>query len=191
MQHHYSYPENRYILIGVVIKAQGLRGEVSIHAVSGQPENLRTYPALTLVDKQGGLSPRLTVTGFRVQKGRAVILFDGVTDRSHAEQLAGMGVLLDKKDLPQLAPEEFYWHELTGLPVRTVDGRSLGCMQSVFSNGAQDVMVIGDEDREYMIPLMPGIIVGQNSRELVIDPPPGLLEINIDDDETDETDAPA
>lgn len=186
MQHHYSYPEDRYILIGVVIKAQGLRGEVSIHAVSGQPENLENYPALTLVDKGGRLSPKLAVTRFRVQKARAVVLFDRVADRSHAEQLTGMGVLLDKKDLPEPAPDEFYWHELTGRSVRTVEGRHLGIMQSVFSNGAQDVMVIVDEDREYLVPLMHDIIVGQNNLELVIDPPPGLLEINSDDEaETD------
>lgn len=190
MQHHYSYPESRYILIGVVIKAQGLRGEVSVHSVSGQPENLRNYPALTLVDKRGGLSPKLPVSGFRVQKGRAVILFDRIVDRSQAEQLAGMGVLLDKKDLPELAPDEFYWHELTGLSVRTVDGRRLGIMQSVFSNGAQDVMVIVNEDGEYLVPLTHGLIVGQDNQELVIDPSPGLLAINSDDDDT-ETDSPA
>lgn len=190
MQQHYFYPEGRYILIGTVVKAQGLRGEVSIHALSGQPENLRNYLTLTLVDKHGKLSPRLNITGFRVQKGKAVILFDRVTDRTHAEQLTGMGVLLAKDDLPELTEDEFYWHDLTGLSVRTVEGRRLGTMQSVFSNGAQDVMVIVDEDGEYLVPLTHGLIVGQNNQELVIDPPPGLLEINSDDDDI-ETDSPA
>lgn len=189
MQHHYSYPEDRYILIGTVVKAQGLRGEVSVHALSGQPENLRKYSTVTLVDKRGRLSPKLSITGFRVQKGKAVILFDRVTDRTQAEQLPGMGVLLAREDLPELAEDEFYWHELTGLPVRTVEGRRLGTMQSVFSNGAQDVMVIVDGECEYLVPLTQGIIVEQNSLELVIDPPPGLLEINSDDDA--ETDTPA
>lgn len=182
MQYHYLYPEDRYILIGTVAKAQGLRGEVSIYSLSGQPENLRDYSALTLVDKEGKLSPELKIQKFRVHKDRAVILFDRIADRTHAEKLVSMGVLLAKADLPQLADDEFYWYQLVGLAVRTVKGCQLGTLQSVFSNGAQDIMVIEGDDNEYLVPLTEDVIVEQNSEWLVIDPPPGLLEINIDDD---------
>lgn len=184
MLYEYSYPEARYILIGTVVKAQGLRGEVSIYVLSGQPENLQKYSTLVLVDRGGKLSPELKVKSFRVQKERAIILFDRVVDRTHAEKLAGMGVLVAKTDLPELADDEFYWYQLTGLPVRTVDGRHLGTIQSVFFNGAQDIMVIGDENSEYLVPLAPGIIAEQSSEGLVIDPPPGLLDINTGEDET-------
>lgn len=182
MQYDYQYPEDRYILIGTVTRAQGLHGEVSIHALSGQPGNFREYPRLFLVDSSGELSPELLVTAFRVQKGKAVIRFDRVTDRTHAEKLAGMGVLLAKADLPELADDEFYYHQLTGLPVRTTAGQSLGTIHTVFSNGAQDVMMIIGDDNEYLVPLTAGMITEQNSEEVVIDPPPGLLEINTDDE---------
>lgn len=182
MQHHYVYPEESFILVGTVVKAQGLRGEVSIHALSGQPGSLGNYSTFTLVDPAGTLSPELRVQAFRLQKEKAIILFDRVTDRSHAETLVGMGVLVAKADLPELADDEFYWYQLTGLAVRTVQGRQLGTMRSVFSNGAQDVMVISDGNSEYLVPLCQGIIVLRNTVELVIDPPPGLLEINAEDD---------
>jgi 16S rRNA processing protein RimM len=184
MQYQYSYPEDRYILIGTVGKAQGLRGEVNIHPLSDQPENLEAYDALVLVDKRGKLSPKLTITKFRVHKGKAIILFDRVVDRTHAEQLAGMGVLLAREDLPELAEDEFYWHQITGLPVKTVDGRYLGTMISVFSNGAQDIMVISEDDQEFLVPLTKGIIVEQSDTLLVIDPPEGLLEINTGEEDT-------
>ncbi len=185
MQYHYSYPEEQYILIGTVAKAQGLRGEVNIYALSGEPENLKDYSKLTLVDKKGNLSPELDIKKFRVQKERAIVLFDQVTDRTHAEKLAGMGVLLAKEDLPQLADDEFYWYQLIGLIVSTIEGRHLGTMESVFSNGAQEIMVIKGDDNEYLVPLTDDIIVEQDEEKLVIDPPPGLLEINVEENGTD------
>lgn len=181
MQYKYSYPEDRYILIGTVVKAQGLRGEISVYALSGQPENLKAYSSLTLVDRNGKVSPELKILKFRVQKDRAVILFEQIADRTHAEKLVGMGVLLARADLPELADDEFYWHQLVGLPVKTVQGLVVGTMQSVFSNGAQDIMVIiGPTDSEHLVPLTEGIIIEQNSEGIIINPPPGLLEINSD-----------
>ena len=87
--------------------------------------------------------------------------------------------------MPQLADDEFYWYQLLGVTVNTKDGCYLGTMQSVFSNGAQDVMVIKGEDDEYLVPLTDGVIVEQSDKLLVIDPPPGLLEMNIENDGTD------
>lgn len=184
MQHQYSYPEDRYILIGTVVKPQGLHGEVSIHAFSGQPENLNNYKSLYLVDKAGEISPRLKIESLRIQKGKAIVLFDRVGDRSFAEKLVGMGVLLNRDDLPALADDEFYWHQLSGCDVYTVDGQHLGTLTTVFSNGAQDVMVIQENDQEFLIPLTPSLIVEQNKEKLVIDPPPGLLEINSGENDT-------
>ena len=92
-------------------------------------------------------------------------------------------LLLNKQDLPEPEEDEFYWHELYGLPVSTVQGKRIGTMQSVFYNGAQEVMVIVNGSKEYLVPVTPGIIARQNTMEIIIDPPPGLLEIN--DDECD------
>lgn len=184
MQLTYCFPEEKYLLLGTVVKAQGLRGEVSVYALSGQPDSLHQYERFTLVDKAGTLSPDLKVHAFRVQKDRAVILFEGVSDRTFAEKLAGMGLLINRQDLPEPGENEFYWHELYGLPVRTVQGEQLGSLHAIFSNGAQEVMVIVNGQSEYLVPVIPGMIARQNKTEIVIDPPPGLLDINTEDIET-------
>lgn len=182
MRYHFVFPKEKYLLIGTVGKPHGLRGEVHIFPLSGQPETFAHYTHVTLVDGKGTLSPQLTVTSFRVHGGKAIVGFDRVVDRNFAEQLSGMGVLLAREDLPEPGQDEFYWHELQGVTVTTAAGDQLGTLQGVFSNGAQDVMVVGDGRTEYMIPVSPGIIVSQDSSSLVIDPPPGLLAINTGDD---------
>lgn len=182
MRQKYSFPEDQFLLIGSVTKAQGLNGEVAIAPLSGQPESFEAYATLVLVDRSGTLSPELRVEKLRTHKGRAIVKFDRVADRTFAEKIVGMGVLLAQKDLPPSEDDEYYWHEITGLVVTTVEGRYVGKVVSLFSNGAQDIMVVSDENQEYLIPLTDEIVVEQNDDEMIIQPPPGLLEINQGDE---------
>lgn len=181
MAKKYSFPKERFIHIGTVTKAQGLRGEVVITTFSGQPHSFKDYSTLVLVDDAGTLSPALTVERLRIHKGKVIIKFDRVGDRTFAENLVGMGVLLTREDLPATKEDEYYWDEITGLTVLTADGKFIGKVVSLFSNGAQDIMVISDDTHEYLVPLTDDFVTEQNDTEIIIHPPPGLLQINGDE----------
>lgn len=182
MMRKYSFPEEQFLHIGSVTKAQGLNGEVAIAPLSGQPESFEAYTTLVLVDDSGTLSPELAVEKLRIHKGKAIVKFDRVGDRTFAENIVGMGVLLARKDLPPSEDDEYYWHEITGLTVITTAGRYVGKVVSLFSNGAQDIMVISDNNQEYLVPFTDEIVLEQNDDEMIIQPPPGLLEINRSDE---------
>lgn len=161
-----------------MVKAQGLRGEVKIQTLSQQPENFAHYPKLTLVSKARRTPTDFTVLGQRIQGDCVIVTLAGIGDRNQAESLVGCTVHLERSLLPPVGEDEFYWHQLEGLAVVTVDGVQLGKIESIFSNGAQDIVVVRQGHREYLIPLTRSIVQRQNEGELVIDPPPGLLEIN-------------
>jgi 16S rRNA processing protein RimM len=174
----FSFPTDRYVLIGKVGKAHGLQGEVKLYLYSGQPENVRSYSRLVLVSTAGGLSACLKILTCRLQRKTAIIRLESITNRESAEQMAGMGVLLDKEDLPKGNEGESYWYQYDGLPVKTREGRPLGRVTKIFSNGAQDILVVREGSQEYLIPILDTIIVRHTSEEIIIAPPPGLLEIN-------------
>ncbi len=174
----FSSTDPGYIEVGTVVKAQGLRGEVKIQTLSQQPENFAHYPKLALVSEAGRTPTEFTVLGQRIQGDCVIVKFAGISDRNQAESLVGWVVLLERSLLPPVGEDEFYWHQLEGLAVVTVDGVQLGKIESIFSNGAQDIIVVRQGHREYLIPLTRAIVQRQNEGELVIDPPPGLLEIN-------------
>lgn len=173
----FSFPTDRYILIGKVGKPQGLHGEVRLYPSYGQPERIRSYGRLVLVSTQGRLSPSLQVTACRIQGKAAIVGFETISDRNQAEQLKGMGVLLDKEDLPPES-ESASWDRFLGVPVKTQEGRELGRAETIFSNGAQDILVVQGSGREYLIPIVDSIIVRRTDEEIIVAPPPGLLEIN-------------
>ncbi len=182
MANDYSFPADDYVLIGKITKAHGLRGEVKVFPFSEDPSNLVLYKVLVLVDRSGFLSPPLTVARSRVQGKTAVIQFTEMNDRTRAEASEGMGVLLALDDLPEIDGNEYYWQDYVGKLVVDRNGKEIGKVDHLFSNGAQDILAVRGNGNEILIPVTRDIVVEENSGSLVIDPPPGLLELNSDAD---------
>lgn len=174
---------DEYILVGKVAKPHGLRGEFKVQTYSGDAETILQYSRFFLVDTQGYLTPSLPIQRSRIQGRTVIIKLEGVDDRSAAESIQGKGVLVSKNDLPVLAEDEFYWYQMIDLPVFTADDQCVGTISSIFSNGAQDIMVIKSEHRELLVPIIDSIIKEHTEKGVVITPPPGLLEIQKGADE--------
>jgi 16S rRNA processing protein RimM len=178
MADDFPYSSEQFLLIGKIIEPHGLKGEVVIFSFSGQPENIQQYPRLYLVSPSGKVSQPQTIEKSRIKGKTLIARLHSISDRSQAESLVGMGVLISKADLPQPGENEFYLYRMEGLPVFTMEGRRLGTVAHIFSNGAQDLLVVRDGKNEYMIPVLDSIIKSHDGEKIVIDAPPGLLEIN-------------
>ena len=177
----FSYPTEKYILIGTVAKAHGIKGELKLISFSGDGNSIAQHQTLLLITRENEILPVFTVQKARIGKKEVLVQLEGVNDRNRAEQLAGCGVLVLKSDLPVLEGDAFYLHELEGLIVQTVDGETVGRVAAFFDNGPQDILVVKEGKKEFLIPLIPGIIVKRDKTYLTIAPPPGLLEINSGD----------
>ncbi len=174
----FPFAEDRFILVGKITKPHGLRGDVKLFSYSDEPETLLRYSQVVLVDNRGSLSPNLAIESARLQGKFAVLKLSTIDDRNSAEAIHGRGVLIEKTDLPPVEDDEYYWYQLYDLPVSTETGTLLGTVSSVFSNGARDIMIVKDQNQEYLIPILDTIIKEQNKEGIIIAPPPGLLEIN-------------
>lgn len=178
MAEAFSFPTDRYVLIGTIGRPHGLGGEVKLHLYSGQPENLRSYKRLVLVAEGGTLSLPLRLASSRARGKAAIVGLETIHDRTDAEQLKGMGVLVEKNELPEIGKDEYYYWQFSGVTAKTVDGRLLGRVEDIFSNGAQDILVLRGTGQEYLIPILKSTVVSLTGDELIIAVPPGLLEIN-------------
>ena len=179
MAHSFSFPEEKYLLVGIIAKPHGLRGEIKIKGFSSDTGSLKNYPCLTLVAENGRLSPAHKVEKARQQGKQVIVKLETISDRNSAERIQGMGILVDKGDLQPTESGEYYWYQLYDQPVFS-DDVALGKVTAVFSNGAHDIMVVNDGEKEYLIPVTEAITkeIGENG--IRISPPPGLLEINTD-----------
>jgi 16S rRNA processing protein RimM len=128
----------RKILLGRIIGAHGLKGDVLISAYASAPENLSAYG--TLSDEAGERS--FTIDVRRVTPKGVVAGIDGIKDRTAAEALRGIGLYVDRNRLPEAAEDEYYQADLIGLMAVNPDGTPLGTVVSVQNYGAGDLIEI-------------------------------------------------
>ncbi len=170
-----------HVVIGKVAKAQGLDGELKVIPFSGNPDDLLAYREIFL--GRGPDQQAYTVEKCRLHGKFAIVKLWEIVDRDGSEAHIGFEVSVLKSQMPALAPDEFYWHEMVGMTVRTDQGQDLGKVTSLIATGAHDVMVVTGHDHEYLIPVLQEIIVRQDTEAgiLIIAPMPGLLEMNSSD----------
>jgi 16S rRNA processing protein RimM len=72
--------------------------------------------------------------------------------------MVGREIGIQRAQLPELVPGEYYWSDLEGLTVATLTGERLGVVSHLLETGANDVLVVKG-DAEYLIPFVVGDVV--------------------------------
>lgn len=130
------------ILLGAVLGAHGLKGEVKVRTFTENPDRLGAYGPLH--DAHGR---SYTVVGMRVLDGTsAVVQFDEIAERTAAEAIKGQELFVVRTALPQTEAEEFYHADLVGLRVEDAEARLIGHIRGVHNFGAGDVVDIERTD---------------------------------------------
>lgn len=168
--------EESLLLIGRVVKTQGIKGEIRIYSTSGEKSLISPGVVLYLKDKEGQIRS-LTVKSLRYHKGIIILAFQEVRGLGEAEKLVGSRVYLTKDILPALAPDEFYWFQLFGLKVFTEKGTYLGIIRGIMPTGSNDVFVVRQDREEYLIPAIAEVVkeVDLRAKIMIIRPMAGLL----------------
>jgi 16S rRNA processing protein RimM len=102
----------------------------------------------------------------------------GIADANAAEALKGGIVMVSRASLPPIKPSEFYYFQAIGCEVLLTDHTRLGTIAEVFSNGANDVLVVRGKRREVLVPVIEDIVksIDLDSRRVVIESVPGLID---------------
>ena len=175
------------VTVGRIGRPHGVRGDVVVGVRTDEPE-LRFAPGSRLDTDPVSVGP-LTVAGRRWHSGNLLVRFEGISDRTAAAELGGTWLLADSATFAALDdPDVFRDGDLVGLSVRTVDGAVVGTVTDVLHHG-QDILAIqpaapaGTGSRtgtgQILVPFVKAIVpqVDVPGGVLVIDPPPGLLNL--------------
>jgi 16S rRNA processing protein RimM len=126
----------------------------------------------------------LTIISARWHSGRLLASFAEVIDRSDADTLRGVWLTVDAEQVPlPQDPDEFNDYQLTGLTVETVSGEMIGTVSDVLHHGQALLSVTpapGTARRaEILVPFVAAIAVEVDlaAGKVLIDPPPGLLDL--------------
>ena len=169
------------ILVGVVARTHGNRGEVIVNAETDFPEDRFRKGARLMTRWKDGTPATLEVATMRMHQRRPVIGFKGYASINDAEPLAGLELRVDESVAEPLPEGEFYHRDLIGCTVVTEGGEAVGRVTAVQGDRAASRLVVTGPRSEVLIPLADEICtVDLAAKRITVRPPEGLLELNGD-----------
>ena len=136
-------PEPRFLAIGQVVGVHGVRGELKVEALTGDPQRFGQLDQVFIgPDAEDAVS--WPVSGHRLHKGRVLLKLVGLDDRTAAESFRGLLVQVPMEEAAPLEEDEYYEHEILGLEVWTRAGEHLGRIEEILYTGANEVYVVRD-----------------------------------------------
>ncbi len=133
-----------------VLRAHGVRGEVRVEPIGGDPS--RFTPGTKLETEDGARA--LTVRSARGGSGNAVLLsFDEITSPTEAALLRGVYLCVDVDAARPLAKDEWFVWQLIGLRVVDTAGTNVGVVDDVEAGVGNDVLVIRDGATVHRLPM--------------------------------------
>lgn len=159
------------VAVGRITRAHGVKGEVAVLVLSEVPERFDSGATLFLEDGRP-----LTIESTREDRGRLLVRFYGISDRSAAEPFLGKLLVVPESALPEL-PEGSWWpFQLEGCRVETDTGRQLGTLTEVVLNPANDIWVVAEGDEETLVPALKAVVVSVDveAKHVVVREIPGL-----------------
>ena len=142
--------------MGRVTGPYGVNGWVRVISYTEPPEELLGYSPWYL--QRSGDWQATRVQEARTHGKGLVVRFPDCRDRDHAQEMAGSDIGIYRSQLPETGEDQYYWCDLLGLQVITLDDTPLGVVDHLIETGSNDVLVVRG-DRERLVPFIPGQVV--------------------------------
>ncbi|MEJ2541178.1 MAG: ribosome maturation factor RimM [Gemmatimonadota bacterium] len=171
-----------HLAVGQITKPHGIKGEVVVRSLTDHPEGIFS-PGVVLFPSRGG-SPDpdrepLRIGAVRPFRTGYLVAFEGVSDRNDAELLRRVELLAPVDAVAPRQEGEVFFHEFPGMRVEDVEGTELGRVVEVFEVEPSVLLEVRTPRGQVLIPFVADVVVRVSLEEgtLVVDPPPGLLEL--------------
>ena len=146
---------NEYLMIGEVLKPQGIRGEAKIKPYAADHEDFRRWK--TLYVKKGEAYEPLACKCTRVHDGFVYAVLGECQNPDDVEKLRGVQLYVDRAHANPLEEDEVYISDLIGCVGIDEEGKSIGVLQDVLQHGVVDVYVFRAKGRSVMAPALKAV----------------------------------
>ena len=167
-------------LVGRIARTHGVRGHLIINPDTDFPERRFRVGNRVHVRREGRIDV-LTISSVRFHQGRPLVSFEGIESLSEAEPLLDLELRVPVEGLATLPADTFYRHDLVGCAVTLMSGEPVGSVAAVQGAVERSRLVVRTGRDDILVPLVAEICVriDPGARTIVIDPPAGLLELNV------------
>lgn len=172
--------------LGYVIKPHGLKGDISIFIDADNPQAYRNLESV-LIQQDNQLVPFFIVK-IKINGEKAILNLEDSNDIESAQLLKGSALFLPLSSLPELAEDQFYFHEIIGFTVKDDNLGEIGPVTTVYDAGPQDLLAFEYKNKEILLPINDETVrkVDKNKKQILVNIPDGLLDIYLSEQDRED-----
>ena len=173
--------EDNWMVIGEFVAPQGLKGDIRINPISDFPERF-TNPGKRWIQQTNGDPVEINLIKGKSIPGKSIYILsiEGISTRDAAEKIIGWKLVVPIHSRPLLKDGEFHYLDLIRLEARVMPKKILIGHVTNLIKGGNDLLEIElVAGKKVLVPFVKEIVPEINIQEkwLLINPPPGLLEL--------------
>ncbi len=146
---------NEYLMIGEVLKPQGIRGEVKVKPFAANHDDFFRWKKLYI--KKGENYEAIRARCSRVHDGFVYMTLGECASMEDAEAMRGVQLWIDRAHANQLEEDEVYISDLIGCEGVDETGKSIGVLADVLQHGVVDVYVFRGKGKSVMAPALKAV----------------------------------
>lgn len=150
--------------IGKVLGTHALKGELKIRSYSDFNDQRFVIGNKLYLNN---IEDPFIIKTVRIHKGNYLVSFEGLQDINLVEKYVGSIVYGLKEDVV-LEDNEYFYDDLIGCKVKEND-QVIGTVESIYFNGAQDILNVKTTKRTIAIPYVDAFIVDEDIENKVIE----------------------
>ena len=166
--------KKEFLEAGKIVTTHGIRGEVKIMPYTDIPDILCEFDRLFI----GKNKDEIFIERSRVFKNTVIAKIEGIDTPEQAEKLRNKMLYMHRDDL-ELDDDTYFIQDLIGMEVKDADsGELYGKIADVMQTGANDVYVIRDGEKEYLVPAIADVVISTDidNNIMTIRPLDGLFD---------------
>jgi len=171
-----SAAKKSLVLIGKIVGIHGVKGNCKLLSYA---ESLSVFQpgSEVLVATSSGQKKYYEINWVKPHSRVDLMSLKGVSTRDQAQTIVGSELFIEKAQLPDLEEGSYYWYDLIGLDVFTVDEKYLGRVESIIRTGSNDVYVVKHNDSEILIPALESVVheIDLQNNRIQVELPEGLV----------------
>jgi 16S rRNA processing protein RimM len=167
-----------FLETGKIVGTHGIRGEVRVQPWADTPDFLCDFDTL-YIDTPNKNKEKIVIERARVHKNIVIMKIKGINTIEQAEEYRNKILFINREDV-EIDDDGWFVADLIGAEVFNLDdGKKLGEIIDVSQTGANDVWHIKSEEKTYLIPAIPSVVINVDidNNRVDIKPLKGLLDI--------------
>ncbi len=172
--------KDEYIVLGKIVNTHGVKGKLRVKPYVDSLDQLINRRTLKIRDSQNNIK-EYTVKSAGPHKNFVLVKIRGVNNLEQAQSLLGCDIVIERKELETLPKGEYFWVDIIGMKVFTLEGKELGVVKSIFRTGSNDIYVVEskifEKEKEILIPAIEDVVkkVDLEKNVIIVDLVEGLL----------------